>query len=273
VDDGDQGAWISSWHRSCHRLSALPFDAVDSRFGFDPTKVFDPVAEEYRSVRPGYPGRLYDALEAIVGDLDGKAVADVGAGTGIATSALAARGGRVVAVEPSLAMLGRFHWPAVAGRAEALPLRSASHDLLTCAQAWHWVEPRHAVVECRRVLRTGGHLALWWNISESGDTWLEEVESVSGVAPYGVGRHQDDPDTLTFGDAFAGVQYRDVRWTWTVPVERWIKVATTRSSSVNRLRQSGGLPEDEMRAVLDRHFPNGQVTEVLTCHLAVATAV
>lgn len=245
---------------------------MDVRFGFDPASVFNPVATEYRSARPGYPDVLYDVLEELVGGLGGMAVADVGAGTGIATAALAARGADVVAVEPSLAMVGRLGLPAVSARAEALPLRSASVELLTCAQAWHWVEPALAVSECRRVLRPGGHLALWWNISNSGSSWLKEVELVSGVGPYGVGDHQDDPATLTARDGFARVEYRDIAWCWTVPIERWVRVAATRSSSVTRVREGGLLPVEEMQGVLYRHFPDGEVTEAFTCHLAVAAS-
>jgi len=246
---------------------------VDDRFGFDPTTVFDPVATDYRDARPGYPDAFYDSLEELVGGLGGRAVADIGAGTGIATAALAMRGASVVAVEPSLVMLGRMGLPSITGRAEALPLRSASQDLLTCAQAWHWVDPGRAVPECGRVLKTGGHLALWWNVSDSKASWLSEVEAVSGIGPYGVGSHQDDPATLTAGDVFAAVESRDISWHWTVPVDRWLRVASTRSSSVTVVRNGGALPLQDLRAVFDRHFPEGEVTEIFTCHLAVATRV
>jgi len=240
---------------------------VDGRFGFDP------VATDYRDARPGYPEVLYDSLEERVGGLHHKAVADIGAGTGIATAALAARGASVVAVEPSRVMLGRIRLPSLAARAEALPLRPASQDLLTCAQAWHWVDPIRAVPECGRVLRTGGHLALWWNVSDSKATWLSDVEAVSGIGPYGVGAHQDDYATLTADGAFGAVEYRDISWQWTVPVDRWLRVASTRSSSVTVVRDGGTLPVQDLRAVFHRHFPGGEVTETFTCHLVVATRV
>jgi 2-polyprenyl-3-methyl-5-hydroxy-6-metoxy-1,4-benzoquinol methylase len=86
--------------------SKVRWFVVDLRFDFDPTSVFDSVATEYRNARPSYPDVLYNIVAELVGGLAGKAVADVGAGTGIATSALAARGASVVAVEPSRAMLG-----------------------------------------------------------------------------------------------------------------------------------------------------------------------
>jgi SAM-dependent methyltransferase len=246
---------------------------VDDRFGFDPARVFDPVATDYRQARPAYPDILYEILQELVGTLRGKAVVDLGAGTGIATSSLATRGASVLAVEPSLVMLGRLSLPSICGRAEALPLRSASQELLTCAQAWHWVEPIRAVSECERVIRSGGHLALWWNISDSKATWLSDVESVSGIRPYGVGNLQDDPATLTAGGGFAGVEYRDISWRWTISVDQWLRVASTRSSSVTLVRHGRKLPVEDMRAVLHQHFPGGEVTEMFTCHLAVTTRI
>lgn len=243
---------------------------VDDRFGLDPATVFDPVAAEYRAARPGYPDELYGVLGEFVGGFAAKAVADVGAGPGTASRLLAAQGASVVAVDPSLAMLGRPGLSCVCARAEDLPLRSAALDLITCAQAWHWVELDRAVPECGRVLRRGGHLALWWNVSDSAAAWLEEVEAVSGIGPYGVGIHQDDPTALTASGDFASVDYRDIAWSWQVPVDKWLRVAATRSSSVTTVRDGLALPMQELREVLDRHFPSGEVIEAFTCHLAVA---
>jgi SAM-dependent methyltransferase len=233
--------------------------------------VFDSVAGQYRTARPGYPDALYDCLDELAGGLTGKAVVDLAAGTGIATTALDRRGANVVAVEPSLAMLGRFPFPAVSGRAEALPIRDGTQEMVTCAQAWHWVDPRPSLGECRRVLKAGGRLALWWNVSDSQAGWLKEIEGVSGLGPYGVGRHQDDVATLTEDGAFAGVLYRDIPWVWTVPAATWIQAAASRSA-LAKLRHQAIGPLGEIRGVVDRTFPGGRVSEPFTCHLAVATA-
>ena len=126
-----------------------------ARLGFDPGSVFDSVAGGYQATRPHYPDSLYDALERHVGPLVGRRVLDVGAGTGISARALAARGGIVVALDPSFAMAETLRGasgslPATLGRAEALPITSGSADLITCAQAWHWVRPPGALVERER---------------------------------------------------------------------------------------------------------------------------
>jgi ubiquinone/menaquinone biosynthesis C-methylase UbiE len=173
----------------------VTFASESARFGMDPARIFDPVASEYQAVRPTYPGALYDTLDRFTGGLSGRVVVDLGAGTGIVSGVLAGRGATVVAVEPSLAMLGalRVAHPALgvtAGRAERLPLRSRAVDLITCAQAWHWVEPATSALECRRVLRPGGQLALWSNVSSSGAPWLQEIQREAGLGGGGGGERR-----------------------------------------------------------------------------------
>lgn len=70
---------------------------------------FDAAAVLYGANRPGYPAELFDAVEELAGrPLDGARVADVGAGTGIASALLEARGARVVGVEPGDGMAAEF---------------------------------------------------------------------------------------------------------------------------------------------------------------------
>jgi SAM-dependent methyltransferase len=254
----------------------VTFSSESSRLGLDPTRVFDPTASEYQIARPTYPPALYDTLDRFSCGLSGRVVVDLGAGTGIVSSALARRGATVVAVEPSLAMLGalRSAHPTLdvaAGRAESLPLRSRAVDLITCAQAWHWVEPTTSAPECRRVLRPGGHLALWSNVSNSGAAWLKEIQREAGLGPYGAGPRQDDEAGLVTLGGFAGVYYEDIPWDWTVPMDQWLRLVTTRRSALAAF----GLDAQpsllaSIAGILRRHFPEGYITESFTCHLAVA---
>jgi ubiquinone/menaquinone biosynthesis C-methylase UbiE len=101
--------------------------------------------------------------------LTGALVVEVGAGTGISTRGLLASGADVVAFDLAPKMLerlrangspgpGRLLGVAV-GDGHALPLRSGVADLVTYAQAFHWMRPAEAVT-ARRVLRPGGALAV-----------------------------------------------------------------------------------------------------------------
>jgi ubiquinone/menaquinone biosynthesis C-methylase UbiE len=147
------------------------------------TSRFDPVAEAYDAGRPSYPPELYDAIEQLAQrPLMGADVLDVGAGTGIATRALRERGARVIAIDHGQRMLARLraHSPdveVVRADGHSLPIRDASIDLVTYAQAFHWTDPARSVPEALRVLRSQGALVLWWNITErSRSPWLAAHE-------------------------------------------------------------------------------------------------
>ena len=71
----------------------------------DSTRAFDGRASLYEQGRPPYPDRAVDALLEGLGPTSELVVADVGAGTGLLTRPLAARGCRVIAIEPNDEML------------------------------------------------------------------------------------------------------------------------------------------------------------------------
>lgn len=139
---------------------------------------FNTAAAQYAANRPSYPPALFTTLEDLAArPLKGAQVVDVGAGTGIATTLLHARGADVIAVEPGEGMAAEFRRahpdiPLVRGTGDALPLATASADFLTYAQSWHWTNPAHSLPEAFRVLRPGGALALWWNTSALDVPWI-----------------------------------------------------------------------------------------------------
>ncbi len=246
----------------------------DERLGFDPGSVFDSVADGYQANRPGYPDALYDAIERVVGPLPGRRVVDVGAGTGISSRALSARGARVVALDPSLAMARTLHGasgslPATLGRAEALPIATGAAELITCAQAWHWVRLPDAAIECRRVLGPGGRLALWWNVSEGEGAFFDALDAECGIDRYGGRVRQDDRASLVDVGRFSDVVRDAIRWEWTVPIDHWMQTVQTRSV----LAKLGPEAAERLSAIEDvawRFFPGGSVTEWFTTRLAIA---
>ena len=128
---------------------------------------FSAQAEFYARARPGYPERLVDALVAEAGVRAGDPVADLGAGTGLFTALLAARGLDAVAIEPVEAMRRRApELPGVSwreGTFESTGLPAASVAWAVAAQAFHWADPPRALPEAHRVLRRGGRFTVLWN--------------------------------------------------------------------------------------------------------------
>src|SRR5690606_28675547 len=80
---------------------------------------FDRWASEYDAYRPGYPDLLFDLIEERLGLPAQPRVADIGAGTGLATFAMARRGWRVTAVEPGRRMVEVLRRRIEAGGGEA----------------------------------------------------------------------------------------------------------------------------------------------------------
>jgi SAM-dependent methyltransferase len=130
--------------------------------------VFGEVAELYDRHRPAYPDVVIDDLISLAGLAAGSPVLEVGAGTGKATSMFAARGMRVLAIEPSAEMA------AVARRVsgevqieesdfERWDPAGRTFPLVFAAQAWHWVDPQVGFAKAASVLRPGGVLAAVWN--------------------------------------------------------------------------------------------------------------
>ena len=102
---------------------------------------FDDVASLYAVARPSYPPESVKWLC----DGGGPDVVDVGAGTGLFTRLLVDAARTVTAVEPSERMLGELRTAlpgviALQGSGERMPLPDASADVVTFAQAWHWVD-------------------------------------------------------------------------------------------------------------------------------------
>ncbi|MFE7752826.1 class I SAM-dependent methyltransferase [Streptomyces sp. NPDC057428] len=243
---------------------------------------FDSAAALYAAARPGYPPALLDTVEELAGrPLRGAHALDVGAGTGIATRLLHARGALVTAVEPGPGMAAELRRslpsvPVVRGDGNRLPLATKSADLITYAQSWHWTDPVRALPEALRVLRPGGALALWWNVADDSVPWVVDQgerlrrhlgvgDSTPGV-PGGAGSRNLAQSS---GGEFAR---RLLPWSRTVPVDTHL--ANLSSHSAFLVLGADGEAStrrfmDEERNHLAAVFPDGMVEERYVVELGV----
>jgi SAM-dependent methyltransferase len=200
----------------------------------------------------------------------GAVVADVGSGTGISTEPFLDRGHPVFAVEPNAAMRraagaaydGRPGFVSVDGSAEASTLPDASVDLVVCAQAFHWFDPRRAKAEFARILRSPKWVALVWNRRSTEETAFlrayEELLLRFGT-DYASIRHERIDDSVLgpfFGGAysfralpneqrfdFAGLEARLLSTSYTPPAGD--------PARTDMLR--------ELRGIFDAHQVHGEV--------------
>lgn len=117
----------------------------------------------YARARPVYPDALFAWLATLPRGRD--AAWDCGTGTGQAARALAPHFRRVIATDASANQATQAErTPGVlyaAAPAERAPLRNASVDLITVAQALHWFDFPAFFAEAARVARPGGAFAAW----------------------------------------------------------------------------------------------------------------
>jgi SAM-dependent methyltransferase len=156
-------------------------------------QVFGEVAEDFDRVRVPYPAELLDDVFDYVGRGEpGRLALEVGAGTGKATVAFAARELRVVALEPDPAMaavLARNVKDLAGVEIQRATFEEYSpdeqFDLLYCADAWHWTRPDTRWPMAARALRPGGVLALFWNNDriERPDQRRSMVDTFAALAP------------------------------------------------------------------------------------------
>jgi SAM-dependent methyltransferase len=127
------------------------------------TDHFSKVAEQYATCRPGYPPELFSYLAEL--SIGHDLAWDCAAGSGQATIPLTATFQQVLATDISESMLARApRHPKVVfrvGREEDSGLGSSTVDLVTVAQALHWLDLDVFYAEVDRVLRPGGSLAVW----------------------------------------------------------------------------------------------------------------
>lgn len=124
---------------------------------------FSSTAARYARFRPRYPAALFSWLAGVAPARE--AAWDCATGSGQAALGLAEHFARVVATDASAEQIAHAApHPRVSYRvalADASGLEDGTMDLVTVAQALHWLDTDAFFAEARRVLRPGGVCAVW----------------------------------------------------------------------------------------------------------------
>lgn len=202
---------------------------------------FGAAAADYDTYRPRYPDALVDD---VVAELPGRRVVEVGAGTGIATAAFAARGIEVTCVEPDAEMAALLTAKRVARLVHVTTFQewtaAEPYDGLMSAQAWHWTDPATRWPGAAAALRTGGVLALFWNGEGHADPRVTDAFMAAydrrGIEVRSFPQPQEElPDTWPPQHAeadvyFTGLRNRRYRWAYRMPVADYVARVNTTSA-------------------------------------------
>lgn len=167
-----------------------------------PTTRFSSRVASYTRARPSYPLAAIDALlsahRALHPDIGHPVLADLGAGTGIASLLFAARDLTVFAVEPNPDMRAAIaphpRITPVDATAESTSLPSSSVDIALAAQAFHWFNPSLALPEIHRILKPRALVALMWNTRNP-------VDPATSAYYDAVARHATEPPASPWAHA------------------------------------------------------------------------
>ncbi len=212
----------------------------------------------YDDVRPGYPPELLNAIVAFHGGVPAS-VADLGAGTGKATELLVRLGVPVICVEPDpgMAAVLTAKFPqveVVTATFEEWTPPAAGVDLITCALAWHWLDPVTRNKRTRAALAPGGVLAVFGHRYGYADPAV--AATIDGVLCAVDPTVQDRPEHWLLDDVRGSGVYGHVEeriWHTYPDLTRadYLRLVQTFSPFLRRTPEERQTVLDNLDAVLD----------------------
>jgi SAM-dependent methyltransferase len=232
---------------------------------------FGTVAEQYDRYRPSPP----DAAAELLGDIRGRDVLEVGAGTGKLTRFLLGLGANMSVIEPDDEMRKVLvrqspDVTVLSGSAESVPVADASFDAIISSSAWHWFKQPDATTEFARVLRDNAMLYVWWNGFSSEVSWMAELtemrERDDDVNRRPRGRRAELDPNGPFVDA------RDFTLHWEFPrtIDEVVGYFGTYSGTIVGGDEFQRTLEERVRARLLELFGDGDVILPMTLRGTIA---
>lgn len=221
---------------------------------------FGAVAEQYDRYRPGYPAALIDDLVVL---RPGR-VLDVGCGTGKAAVALAERGLAVLGIDPDerMATVARGHGLTVEVAAfEGWDPAGRRFGLVTCGDAWHWIDGALGSAKAAEAVAVGGTLARFWTSSWLGAPVVDALDEVYGRLAPEVAQvwrpessalsHARAADPVASSRAFAPPERRTYPSERRLTTEEWVGLAATISDHRRLGAQRLALLLSALRTTVD----------------------
>ncbi|MBL4935024.1 methyltransferase domain-containing protein [Clostridium sp. YIM B02515] len=129
------------------------------------------IAATYDEIRPSYPEKLIEDIITKTGISLGDRLLEIGPGTGKATIQFADKGFSVHGIElgeDMAAILRNKCKQYEKVTVDVVPFEqwtgvdNEEYDMIYCAQAFHWLDPKIKYEKCHKLLKDGGYLVLFW---------------------------------------------------------------------------------------------------------------
>lgn len=235
---------------------------------------FDGVADLYETYRPSYPTELIDDVVQLSEIQPDGEIVEIGSGTGKATRLFAERGFSILCLEPGqnlidVAKESLKSYPQVRferARFEAWEAKQRKFDLLISAQAFHWVPAEVRFVKAASVLKSQGHLALFWNMYPGidGEMGHDLDEIYHRQAPEIVREDiplekviQDRAKSLHEDDRFEQVTVRTYPWRIRYETKTYLGLLNTYSDHLRLSEKRRKALFESIAALIDQH--GGQI--------------
>lgn len=230
--------------------------------------VFTNKSRDYSLYRPSYPA---SAIAWLKERIQGERVVDVGAGTGIFTNCLRPYFKDICAVEPNEDMRKEFALslpdiPCIDGCGENIGLPQSSTNLITVAQAFHWLDEDKFKQEAIRILHPDGRVAIIWNTSLKNDFSIARDEVCQKYCPrfrkgYAGKRTVEEGDAFLRNTYFKEVEFAEFDNPFVMDYNAFIGNIRSRSYAI--------MPDDEKYdafikecgRVFDEYSIDGSVVE------------
>lgn len=165
---------------------------------------FSGFADLYDRFRPQPPALLSSLLPQLAQVTHPQRVVDLGSGTGLSSRYWAAYARQVIGIEPTADMRRQAEAYQAAhpgfenvtyqeGYSHQTGLPAACAQIVTCAQALHWMEPQTTFEEARRILQPGGVFAAFdydwppttgsWQADAAYEACMEQVRACERQTP------------------------------------------------------------------------------------------
>ena len=257
--------------------------------------VFGGNPEIYDSARLAYPPRVFEVLVHRCGLGPGKAVFEIGPGTGKASRELLRYGARSLVLIEADRRLARFLQRSLVPRGaeirilcspfEGARLPSASFDLGVAASSFHWVRPVSGLKKVARILRPGGWFVFWNNHHRDPfrtslfhraldplyraiggsplSVWHGMGSDADARAAYRLERSQTLAQLRSIG-SFDRVRCEAIHWGLTLGTDRIVRLWSTFSDTISWPARGRAWFLTEMRRLVEQEFAGRVTLPVLT---------